>query len=224
MKTVAMIPIKMNNERIPGKNIKRFSDGTPLIHFIQKACLAAKNVDEIYVYCSSEEIKEYLLPGIQYRKRPEFLDENSMNCNDIIREFIKEMDADIYAVSHATGPFTRGESIDACIEAVASGKYDSAFLARRIQEFLWCEGKAMNFDVQHFPRTQDLPPVYSEAPGAYVFRRETFIRYGRRVGVLPYIHEVSEIESRDIDYPDDFKIADLIYMQMKRQGKADEPY
>ena len=37
MKTVAMIPIKLNNERVPGKNLKQFSDGTPLIKLIQKA-------------------------------------------------------------------------------------------------------------------------------------------------------------------------------------------
>ena len=28
MKTVAFVPIKLNNERLPGKNLKKFSDGT----------------------------------------------------------------------------------------------------------------------------------------------------------------------------------------------------
>ena len=124
------------------------------------------------------------------------------------------MDADIYVVSHATGPFTKSESIDACIDAVRSGEYDSAFLARRLQEFLWQQGTALNFDIQNFPRTQDLMPIYSEAPGAYVFTKETFLKYDRRVGVKPYIHEISEIESRDIDYPEDFEIANAIYMAM----------
>ena len=39
MKTVAVVPIKMNNVRTPGKNTKPFSDGTPLIHLIQKKLL-----------------------------------------------------------------------------------------------------------------------------------------------------------------------------------------
>ena len=42
MKVVAFIPIKLNNERTPGKNIKRFSDGTPLMHFVQSSLLALK--------------------------------------------------------------------------------------------------------------------------------------------------------------------------------------
>lgn len=218
MKTVAMIPIKLNNERVPGKNIKKFSDGTPLMALIQKACLNAQKVDEVYLYCSNEMACDYLEQGVKFLKRPEYLDSNICNCNDIIREFIKVVDADIYVVSHATGPFTRSESIDACITAVQSGEYDSAFLAKKIQEFLWQEGAAMNFDIQNFPRTQDLIPIYSETPGAYVFPKETFEKYDRRVGIKPYIREVSEVESRDIDYPEDFEIADAIYMQMLKKG------
>ena len=212
MKTVVLLPIKLNNKRVPGKNIKKFSDGTPLMNLIQKTCLKAESVDEVYVYCSDPRIKEYIIPGVKFIQRPDFLDADSANSNDIIKEFIKVVDADIYVETHATGPFTKSESIDACVEAVASGKYDSAFLAKRMQEFLWQNGTAMNFDIQNFPRTQDLVPIYSEAPGAYVFTKEIFKKYGRRVGVTPYIHEVTEIESRDIDYPEDFEIADAIYM------------
>lgn len=220
MKTVVLLPIKLNNQRVPGKNIKKFSDGTPLMELIQRACLNAKKVDEIYVFCSNPQVKDYMISGVKYLQRPEFLDTDQANSNDIIREFMKIVDADIYVETHATGPFTKPESIDACVEAVESGKYDSAFLARKIQEFLWEKGKPMNFDVQHFPRTQDLEPVYSEAPGAYVFTRETFEKYDRRVGINPYIHEISEIESRDIDYPEDFEIADALYMSIiKKNGE-----
>lgn len=219
MKTVVLLPIKMNNQRVPGKNIKRFSDGTPLMHLIQQACLDAKRVDEIYVYCSNISIKKYILPGVKFLQRPDYLDTDQANSNDIIREFINAVDADIYVETHATGPFTKAKSIDSCIEAVASGKYDSAFLAKKIQEFLWQNGKAMNFDIQHFPRTQDLIPIYSEAPGAYVFTKDCFQKYDRRVGVNPYIHEISEIESRDIDFPEDFDIANAIYMKLiKEEG------
>lgn len=217
MKTVVLLPIKLNNQRVPGKNIKRFSDGTPLMSLIQQACLKCKKVDSIYVYCSNPSVQNYILPGVNYLQRPEYLDSDKANSNDIIREFIKNVDADIYVETHATGPFTKAESIDACIDAVASGEYDSAFLAKRIQEFLWQNGTAMNFDIQHFPRTQDLIPIYSEAPGAYVFTKQTFKKYDRRVGMKPYIHEISEVESRDIDYPEDFEIANAIYMSLIRK-------
>ena len=36
MKTVALIPIKLGSKRVPGKNIKPFFDGTPLMHLFRK--------------------------------------------------------------------------------------------------------------------------------------------------------------------------------------------
>lgn len=217
MKVVCLLPIKLNNQRVPGKNIKKFSDGTPLMKLIQKACLASETIDKTYIYCSNPEVQNYIEEGIEFLKRPDFLDGDNANSNDIIREFMKEIDADIYVETHATGPFTTHESIDACVKAVASGVFDSAFMARRLQEFLWQNGSALNFDIQNFPRTQDLKPVYSEAPGAYVFTKRTFLKYQRRVGIHPYIHEVSEIEARDIDYPEDFDIANAIYMNILKK-------
>lgn len=220
MKVVALLPIKLNNKRVPGKNTKQFSDGTPLMKLIQIACLKSEKINEIYLYCSDETVVEFMEKGVHFLKRPEYLDTDKANSNDIIKEFMKEIDADIYVETHATGPFTKSRSIDICVDKVSSGEYDSAFLARRIQEFLWQDGVAMNFDIQNFPRTQDLQPVYCEAPGAYVFTKDTFIKYNRRVGIKPYIHEVSEIESRDIDYPEDFVIADAIYMNIIKGGRA----
>lgn len=219
MKIVAMIPIKLNNERVPGKNLKTFSDGTPLVKLIQRACLGSKLIQDTFIYCSNDKIVDYLENGVNYLERPKSLDTAQANCNDIISEFIKIVDADIYVVSHATGPFTKSESIDRCIERVMSGEYDSAFLAKRMQEFLWCDNTALNFDIQNFPRTQDLKPIYSEAPGAYVFTKNTFMTYKRRVGIKPYICEVSEIESRDIDYIEDFEIANAIYMNILKKVK-----
>lgn len=53
MRVVAFIPIKLNNERTPGKNTKPFADGTTLIHCIQKALLKSDLIDKVYIYCST---------------------------------------------------------------------------------------------------------------------------------------------------------------------------
>jgi CMP-N-acetylneuraminic acid synthetase len=214
MKTVALIPIKLGSERVPGKNIKPFFDGTPLMHFIQRVCIAAKSVSETYVYCSDESITTYLLPGVKFLNRPEYLNGNAYGSNHIIAEFIKVVDADIYIETHATSPFANSETFDTCVNKVASNEYDSAFCAERLQNFLWRDDAPLNFDLQNFPRTQDLPTIYAEAPGAYVFSKATFNKYGRRVGVNPYIHEVGRIEATDIDYPIDFDVANAIYKEL----------
>ncbi len=214
MKTVALIPIKLGSKRVPKKNIKPFFDGTPLMHFIQKTCLECKNIDEVYVYCSDETVKEYVLPGVNFMKRPIELDGDDKNANDIIRAFMKEVDADIYVNTHTTSPFAKVETIESCIEKVKSGEYDSAFCAENIKTFLWSENKPINFDPDHFPRTQDLPDIYGETSIAYVFTKESFLKNNRRLGNKPFIKEVGKIEAMDIDYPEDFDIANAIYREV----------
>lgn len=217
MRTAALIPIKLGSQRIPQKNIKPFYDGTPLMHFIQKTCLESKYINETYIYCSDEAVKPYILPGIKFLKRPKYLDEDNINANDFIREFIKNVDADIYVNAHTTSPFAKTETIDDCIKQVASAKFDSAFCAEAIKTFMWRDGKPINFDPNHFPRTQDLPLIYGETSIAYVFTKESFIKHGRRLGSHPYIREVGKIEAMDIDYPEDFDICNAIYKEMMQK-------
>lgn len=217
MKTVAMVPIKLNSERVKEKNLRTFCDGKPLVQFILESLKSSALIDEIYVYCSDERIQDYLIEGVKFLKRPVFLDLDSSNCNDIIREFMKEVDADYYVVSHATAPFTKTESIDKCIhQVVDSDKYDSAFTVEKIQTFMWQNGKPLNFDPSHFPRTQDLEPIYMETSGAFVFSREVFEKYNRRIGVSPCLVEVEPMESCDIDTEYEMDVAQALY-QYNRQ-------
>lgn len=207
MKTVAMIPIKMNNERLPGKNTKLLG-GKPLIHYIQESLLASKGIDEYYVYCSNSEICSYLFPGIKFLKRSKELDMPTSNFTQIFECFMLDMEADIYVYAHATAPFVTVDTINECLSAVQGGKYDSAFCASKIQDFLWQGNKPLNFDACNLPRSQDLDPIYRETSGVYVFTNEVFRKYNRRIGVNPYIKEVTFKEAVDINTPEDFILAE----------------
>lgn len=213
MKTVAFVPIKLNNQRTPGKNTKKFDDGTALITVFLKTLSKVKGFDEVYVFCSNESIKEYLVPGIKFLKRPEYLDTQEATPQDIIFEFMKIVEADIYAVCHCTSPFVTAEHFEECIEATKSDEFDSSFTAEKVQHLMWTDkNEPLNFDPTNVPRTQDLPVYFNEVSAAYVFKKEVFKKYQRRIGIKPHITEVSGVECIDIDYPEDFEIANAIYM------------
>lgn len=218
MKVVAYVPIKLNNERTPGKNTKQFGDGTPLCHFMLNTLTQVKGIDEVYCFCSSEAIKPYLPSGVNFLQRPASLDTSSTQCQDIIRTFTEIIpDADVIVLCHATCPFVKPETIEKCVQAVLSGEYDSAFSAAPVRDFLWLDGKAMNFDPEKSVRTQELPPVYKETIGCYVFTKEMFMKRNGKVGYHPYVCEVGPYEDIDIDYPEDFEIANAIYMNILRK-------
>ena len=222
MKTTAFIPIKLNNERFPGKNTKPFSDGTPLCHLIQRTLLHVSEVDEIVIFCSNESICEYLLPGVKFLKRPAFLDTQKILCSDLIRVFMQMYESDLYIMANATSPFIQEERYRECICAVQSGEYDSAFACERLSDFLWYHGKPLNYTPRHIPRTQDLTPAYRELSSPYVFTRAGFERNGSRIGSKPFMCECGKLECVDIDYPEDFIIADMIYAYINKQGNRHE--
>lgn len=222
MKTVAFVPIKLNNQRTPGKNTKKFDDGTALITVFLKTLVKVKGFDEVYVFCSKEEIREYLVPGVKYLKRPVYLDTQTATPQDIMDEFIKMVNADVYAVCHCTSPFVSVEHFEECVNATKSDEYDSSFTAEKLQRLMWTDNvNPLNFDPANVPRTQDLPVYYNEVSAAYVFKKEVFEKYKRRIGVKPHITEVSGVECIDIDYPEDFDIANAIYMNLIKEKEVE---
>ena len=209
MNIVAVMPIKLKNERCPGKNT-RLLGSKPLLQFELDSLKATGLCTSINVYCSDETVVPFLPAGINFIKRSEILDLPTSNFTQIFTAFMNDVDADIYVYAHATAPFITVETMESCINAVLSGEYDSAFCAVKLQDYLWKNGEPLNFDAANLPRTQDLEPIYQETSGVYVFTKEVFQKYHRRIGVKPYIKEVSFKEAVDIDNPEDFELAQIM--------------
>ena len=132
MKLVAFIPIKLKNDRLPGKNLRMLGD-KPLILYQQEELLKLKSeFTSINVYCSDPTIKQYLLEGVTFIQRPSFLDLSTTKGNAIYSEFINTVDADFYLLDHVTAPFVTAASMSKMINAIKTGRYDSAFAAYTI--------------------------------------------------------------------------------------------
>ena len=217
MKVTAVVPMKLNSQRLPQKNIKCFTNGDPLCHYILSTLLKVEGINEVYVYCSNPMIQEFLPSRVKYLQRSESLDQDITKMNEVLRCFAEEIDSDIYVMTHTTAPFIKKESIEKGLRAVCSGNNDSAFAAKKIQEFLWKNGVPFNYELNNIPRTQDLPILYEETSGFYIYQKEIITKYNRRIGKNPYIVEVGEIESVDIDEAEDFMIADAIYNHLLKE-------
>ncbi|MCD7889648.1 MAG: acylneuraminate cytidylyltransferase [Oscillospiraceae bacterium] len=206
MNIVSIMPIKLNNERLPGKNTKMLGD-KPLLQYELDSLKATGLLDSINVYCSDEAVIPYLPDGVNFIKRPEYLDLPTSNFSQIFDNFMKTVDADIYVYAHATAPYITVDTMRQCIEAVVSGEYDSAFCASKIQDYLWQNGEPLNFDATNVPRSQNIKPIYRETSGVYAFTKEAYQKCHRRIGLKPFVKEVSFKEAVDINNPEDFALA-----------------
>lgn len=107
MKTVAIVPMKLNNRRLPQKNTKSFTNGNPLCHYILSTLLTVEGVDEVYVYCSNPDIQEFIPEGVKYLQRSTSLDQDTTKMNEVLHCFANEVPADIYVMTHTTAPFIK---------------------------------------------------------------------------------------------------------------------
>lgn len=218
MKVVAFVPIKLNSKRLPHKNILPIA-GHPLCWHLCNSLVQTKGIDEVYVYCSDKEITHFLPKGVKYKQREKWLDGDLVKGFDIYHSFINEVDADIYVLAHTTSPFIRRESVENALSHILSGENDSAFSAEKIQTFAWYKGKTINYDLNDVPRTQDMEPLWVETSAFYMFKKEIFTVYNRRIGYNPYIQEVHGIEAVDIDEKKDYDMACIL---AKAEGLENE--
>lgn len=185
MKVAAVVPMKLNNRRLPQKNTKPFTNGRPLCWYILSTLLEVEAIEKVYVYCSNPSIQEYMPQGVEYLRRGEDLDQDSTKMNEVLARFAGEVPADVYVMTHTTAPFVRKESIEKGLEAVLSGAYDSAFAVKELRDFLWKDGKPFNYALDAIPRTQDLEPLYRRPAGFTSTARRSSPSWGGALGRSP---------------------------------------
>ena len=217
MKIVAVVPMKLNSERVKNKNIREFDNGKPLCSYILNTLKQVNNIDEVYVYCSDEKIKKYIPNGIKFLKRSEELDGQTVKINEVLKSFANDVEADYYLLTHATAPFISKETIEKGVNVIRNEEYDSVFTVSKIQEFIWKDKKAFNYSLDSIPRTQDLDPLYVETSGLYIYSRELILKRNRRIGDNPYLLEISKIGALDIDTEDDFFICNAVSSKVEQK-------
>jgi len=207
MKIKAVVPVKMNSERIPHKSIADLH-GKPLCRYLLETLSSIPELDTI-VYCSDEAICSYLPDGIHFFKRNPRLDEFSVRRQEIVLSMLQDIDADIYVYAHVTTPFLSAENIRTAIRAITEENYDTALGVTEHRTYGWYHGKPVNFDPDDLKRTQDIDPIYLER-SFFVFKRSVALKngsvYGERIKFLP----LSDREAVDIDYPEDMAHAEFL--------------
>lgn len=212
MKSVCIIPIKANSERVPGKNF-RILNGKKLYQYISEHVKEADVFDDVYIDTNSEEIAEYAKNmGFQTINRKPQLASNAANGNDLLNYHYQLLPGyDYYFQLFATAPYMQPETIRACHDRlVVSSEYDSCFTALANHGFYWYGDSPVNYRPGILPRSQDMQPVIEETTGLYGISAESLERYHCRIGRKPYIHFVNKFEAVDINTEDDLKMAEFV--------------
>lgn len=214
---VALLPIKANSERVPGKNFRNFA-GRPLFRWILDTLLSVEKVEQVVINTdASQMLNSHGLPDddrILLRQRAPELCGDHISMNRIIEDDISTIKSHFYLMTHATNPLIGAETIKkACaeLEHKQSEGYDSLFSANRMQSrFYTAEAAPINHDPNNLIPTQDLEPWYEENSNLYLFSRESFDATRARIGKNPILFETPQLESADIDDETGWHLAEII--------------
>jgi CMP-N-acetylneuraminic acid synthetase len=210
----AIVPMRHDSERIPGKNYRPLA-GKPLYHYIIETLLAVPEVSQIVVDTDSPAILDALpsrFPSVLALERPVHLRAGDIPMNAVLLNTTAQLEADWFVQTHSTNPLLKPETVSAAIQALLGRPdHDSLFSVTRLQTRLWDEAaRPVNHNPAVLLRTQDLPPVFEENSCLYIFRRETLVRRGNRLGDRPLMFEIPREEALDIDEEFDFRLAECL--------------
>lgn len=212
-KIVALLPMKANSERVKGKNFRDFA-GKPLFRWILDELLATESIDQVVINTDAKEIliDNGLIESdrILIRERKPELCGDLVSMNLILADDIANISADTYLMTHTTNPLITSKTIQKAINIFEENQssHDSLFTVNKTQTRFYREDLSpVNHNPDNLIRTQDLEPWYEENSCLFLFSKDSFASTNARIGSTPIMYETPQLESVDIDEPEDWIMA-----------------
>lgn len=224
-KIAFFLPTRKGSERVKNKNTRPFAGNEGgLVENKIRQLLATKRIDEILFSSNDETCMEVAAKyqsdsRLKIIPRPEELCLSSTNLQDLICYVPTITDADHILWGHVTTPLAGADIYDAAVDLYFSKLkegYDSLVSVKELKNFLLNKDGALvnNTTDIPWPRTQDLEPLYEINHAIFLAKREIYVEQKNRLGKKPLLHIMDEIHSKDIDWEDDFVIAEMLYKNL----------
>jgi CMP-N-acetylneuraminic acid synthetase len=212
----AVIPIKSRSQRLPDKNFKLLN-GRPLFEHILHTLGGVDQVNEILVDTDCpEKLEDYCAKNkkIKLLLRPAFLNGDAVVMNQLLEYNLPHASNEHILQTHVTNPLLTKTSIEKALTLYSKHlpQHDSLFSVTKHQKrFYDQDGKPVNHSLDLMEQTQLLPPLYEENSNLFIFSKKSFIEnQHNRIGKDPLLFELTKLESIDIDYEEDFRLAELL--------------
>ena len=221
-KMSAIIAVRKGSVRCPNKNIKPFGD-TNLLTLKIKILKNVKNLDEIIVTTDCEISKKIAnIMGVTVLDRPEYYCSDKCSGSEM-QEFIANQCKNEHILySPVTSPFIESKFFEEMIEKYRNLEHnDCLILKSDIKEFIWNKERPLNYEVDKFPRSQDLTKdIFYINFGCCIISKKKMVEKKYMIGNFPlFINNKISHSSIDIDEQVDFDLATLIYNKIFRNNK-----
>lgn len=215
-KIVAIIPVRKGSQRVPNKNFKPFANKS-LLQIKIESLLQVPEINEIIINTDSDEAIEMAKKyKIKWHRRDKYYASSKCNNSDYWKHLAETTNGDYLILAQVTAPLIKSETISKIIKRfMENEKYDSIMTVNLLKQFLWLNGKPLNYDINNVPKSQDLPDIIFPTFSLSIISRDIQIQNSNVIGEKPDFYILNDIESVDIDYPIDFEIAEYLYKKFR---------
>ena len=220
MAITCFLPCRKGSERIPKKNIRPIGGRSfGLLEIKLGQLLDARMIDRIILSTNDEEIIAYAsglqAARLEVRPRDDVLAASSTSTDELINYAGSQVEQGHVLWTHVTSPFLSASDYDAMIEKYLEQLeqgYDSLMSVTELRSFIWNDSGPVNYDrnIEKWPRTQTLAPLYEVNSAVFLAPVEIYQRRKDRIGEQPYKYILDKVQGFDIDWEEDFLIADAM--------------
>ncbi len=226
------LPVRKGSQRVKNKNTRPFASfSNGLLELKLSQLINVDSISEIIVSTNDPECEKIgrefskLFPKVIVDKRPEHLGTDKTSLVDLVKHVPGLTQCQHIIWTHVTSPFF--ETIDyekaiAAYENALQKGFDSLMGVLPFKNFLWSKE---NNDIinrinnEKWPRTQDLKELFEIDSSVFIASKNVYIENEDRVGSKPFLFINDKIKSFDIDWEEDFFIAEAIYSHFKENKK-----
>lgn len=210
----ALIPVRAGSQRVKNKNIRPFA-GTSLLEIKVKQMLRIKELDSVVVNSENDEMLDLAKQlGAETVKRDDYFASSTVPINEVYKNMCENIHTDVVVYANVTNPLLKDETVSRAIHAFYQAKengFDTLNSAHLVKEFLWLDGKPINYELNKMPKSQNLPDIYALNFALNIFDRKYAIENSSIVGKKPFLFNLDLVEATDIDNEIDFDFAEFMY-------------
>ncbi len=219
MKISCFLPCRAGSERIPKKNIKPFANfehglieiklnQLARVEFISNIILSTNDLD-IIRFASNLKIDNLYIDH-----RHESLCTSQTSTDDLIKYAGQIINDGHILWTHVTSPFITSKLYDKIINQYfncLTQDYDSLMTTTLIKSFVWDGSQPINYkrEIEKWPRTQTIRPLHEINSGVFICDSSIYQNLNDRIGRRPLLYPLGKVEGFDIDWEEDFIIAEL---------------
>jgi CMP-N-acetylneuraminic acid synthetase len=218
----AVIPAKKCSSRCPFKNSRKWGD-TDLLKNKILMLKSVLRISEIIVSTDDPEavqISKELDVSVDVREP--FYCSDKCSAKELFMYLAGLIKTEHFLYVHCVCPFITAKTVDTVIDFYEQyidednhlqkkNVHDSVVTGIKLKDFLWYQGRAVNYDRFNTPPSQKLPEYFIPSFGCNLLSKEYVLKYGNIMGDNPKFIEVDHIEGIDIDYNYQFIMSELLY-------------